>query len=272
MTQTWKAYAFRYARHEDRDEGSTFLGGRAGVDIGGMDYFFWALQSGDRTIVVDTGARSSKMPPRGRTSLIEPGDALRGVGIDPGEVTEVFLTHAHWDHVGNLALFPKAHFWMQAREMQSITGPDMTYPKIRGSYQLDEVQDLIGLVYDGRLTFIDGDGSFAPGVDYMLMPGHSAGQAALRVQTESGPILLASDAIHYYREVMEEMVFATFNDMKAMLASLRRCKAEVGGDMDRLIPGHDPIVSERYPAETFLESGAPVALRLDKAPTKPLKV
>jgi len=272
MSENWEIYGFRYARHDDRDEGTTFIDGQPGVDIGGMDYFFWALRSGERTIVVDTGANSAKMPPRGRRSLIEPEAALAGVGIDAAEVTEVFLTHAHWDHIGNLDLFPKAHFWMQAREMASITGPDMTYKKIRGAYQPDEVQRLVGLLYENRLTFLEGDGAFAPGVDYVLLAGHSAGQTGLRVQTERGPVLLASDAVHYYREIAEELTFAAFNDVKEMLASLRRCRAEVDGDWSRLLPGHDPIVSAAYPAETHLENGEPVALRLDLAPTGPLEL
>ncbi len=271
MTQAWKAYAFRYASMPERYEDQLFLGGDPSVNWG-MDYFFWALQSRDRTIVVDTGANAAKMAPKGRTPLIDPVSALAGVGIDASEVTEVFLTHAHWDHVGNLDAFPKAHFWMQAREMQSVTGPDMTYTKIRGSYQMDEVQKLVGLVYEDRLTFLDGDGTFAPGLDYLLLPGHSAGQTALRVQTENGPVLLASDAVHYYREALEERVFQSFNDVKEMLASLRQCMAEVGGDLDRLIPGHDPIVSARYPAETHLANGEPVALRIDQLPTKPLGI
>lgn len=270
MPQAWTIYAFRYARHEGRDEGTTFVDGRPGVDIGGMDYFFWALQSGGRTILVDTGANAAKMPPKGRTPLIGPKEALAGVGIDTDAVTEVFITHAHWDHVGNLDMFPNAHFWMQAAEMASITGPDMTYRKIRGAYQADEAQRLVGLVYEDRLTFLDGDGTFAPGVDYLLLDGHSAGQTGLWVETEHGRVLLASDAVHYYREIQEELVFGAFNDMKRMLASLRRCRDLVGGDWDRMIPGHDPIVSKRYPAETHLPNGQPVALRLDQKPTGPI--
>ena len=271
MTQNWEICAFRYASMPERYEDQLFLGGDPKVNWG-MDYFFWALRSGERVIVVDTGANAAKMGPKGRTPLIDPKAALADVGISVEAVTEVFLTHAHWDHVGNLDLFPNAHFWVQAREMESITGPDMTYTKIRGSYQMDEVQALIGLVYEDRLTFLDGDGAFAPGIDYMMLPGHSAGQTALRIQTANGPILLASDAVHYYREAVEERVFQSFNDVKEMLASLRRCMAEVGGDLDRLVPGHDPLVSARYPAETHLANGEPVALRLDLPPIKALGI
>jgi hypothetical protein len=53
---------------------------------------------------------------------------------------------------------------------------------------------------------------------------------------------------------------------------LRQCMAEVGGDLDCLIPGHDPIVSARHPAETHLANGEPVALRIDQLPTKPLGI
>ncbi len=270
MTGLWQVYAFRYAFRPIGSGAEVFVGGDPKLDVGGMDYFFWALRSGDRVIVVDTGASAAKMPAKGRTPLIDPVAALAGVGIDAAQVEQVFLTHAHWDHVGNLNLFPNAHFWMQRREMASITGPDMTYPRIRGSYQMDEAQRLVELVYEDRLTFLDGDGTFAPGVDYILTAGHSAGQTALFVETTNGRLLLASDAVHYYVEFRDELPFAAFNDMKAMLASLRRVKALVGGDMDRMIPGHDPLVSTRYPAETTLADGTAAAIRLDLPPTKPL--
>lgn len=270
MTQTWKIYAFRYGVMPERYEAELFIGGRPDANWG-MDYFFWALQSGDRTIVVDTGANPEKMPPKGRTSLITVSDALAGIGVDANAVTEVFLTHAHWDHVGNLDVFPNAHFWMQAAEMSSITGPDMTYTKIRGAYQVDEVQRLVGLVYENRLTFLEGDGRFADGVDYVFMPGHSAGQTALWVETEQGRVLLASDAVHYYREAKDELCFLAFNDVKDMLKSIRRCRDMVDGDWDRVVPGHDPLITTRYPAETFLPNGEPVALRVDLPPTKPLE-
>lgn len=271
MTRTWQVYAFRYAAMPERYEAELFVGGRPDANWG-MDYFFWALKSDDRVIVVDTGANAEKMPPKGRTPLISVTEALAGIGVDAAAVTEVFLTHAHWDHVGNLDAFPNARFWMQRAEMASITGPDMTYAKIRGSYQADEAQRLVELVYEDRLTFLDGDGAFADGVDYVLTPGHAAGQTALLVETAAGRLLLASDAVHYYKEIQDELCFLAFNDAKAMLASLRRCRALVGGDWDRMIPGHDPIVSTRYPAETRLENGEPVALRLDLAPTHPLDI
>ena len=271
MTKNWEVYAFRYAAMPERYEAELFIGGRPDANWG-MDYFFWMLRSGTEVIVVDTGANAAKMPAKGRTPLISIEDALAGVGVKAEDVSQVFLTHAHWDHIGNLDSFPKAHFWIQQAEMTSITGPDMTFAKIRGAYQADEVQRLVGLVYEDRITFLDGDGCFADGVDYLLMPGHSAGQTALRVSTASGQLLLASDAVHYYREAAEELCFLAFNDAKAMLSSLRRCKEEIAGDWDRMIPGHDPQVTWRYPAETRLSNGDPVALRVDLAPIKGLEL
>jgi glyoxylase-like metal-dependent hydrolase (beta-lactamase superfamily II) len=271
LTKKWEVYAFRYAAMPERYEAELFIGGRPGANWG-MDYFFWMLRSGEEVIVVDTGANSAKMPAKGRTPLISIEAALAGVGVNAADVDKVFLTHAHWDHVGNLDSFPKAHFWMQQAEMASITGPDMTFAKIRGAYQSDEVQRLVGLVYEDRLTFLDGDGSFADGVDYLFMPGHSAGQTALQIETASGPLLLASDAVHYYREVAEELCFLAFNDAKEMLAGLRKCKALVGGNWDRMIPGHDPQITWRYPAETRLDNGDPVALRVDLPAMKPLEL
>ena len=244
---TWNLYAFCYGRHENRMMSDTFIGGNPNEICRGLDYYMWAIVGNGRAIVVDTGFTREKVERLNRTWLADPIDLLAKVGIDAAQVDEVILTHAHFDHVGNLDRFPKATFTIQDLEMQSVTGRDMTHPFFRTAYHQEDVEALVGLLYENRLKFVAGDGSYAPGIDYHLIGGHSRGQMGLTVNTLRGPVFLASDAIHLFREVEEELPFIVFYDMAEMLEGYRTC-ARLAGERAFLVPGHDPIVTDIYPA------------------------
>ena len=79
----------------------------------GMDYFFWVVRNGDSTIVVDTGFHPESGARRGRTCLCPPVEALARIGVDPGSVATVVLTHLHYDHTGNVGAFPQAELVVQ---------------------------------------------------------------------------------------------------------------------------------------------------------------
>lgn len=267
MSDIWKIYGIRYTVQSTRPASETFMWGKADEETGGLDYYSWVLVSNDRAIVVDTGAGEQKVTSSpGRQWLAKPTDALKLLGVDPEHVEDVILSHAHWDHVGDLAAYPKAQFFMNDREMESITGADMTYDLLRMPYHGDETQQIVGLTYEDRLTFLQGDGTFAPGVDYTLIGGHSAGQLALTVNTERGPVVLATDAIHFWQEVEKERAFLIFHDLREMLAGYRKLSAMAGGDMGRLLPGHDPLVKDRYPVIEAHSDGSPFILDLGAAP------
>ncbi len=267
MTQTWKIYGIRYTVQPSRPAHMTFMFGDPNEETGGLDYYSWVLVSNDRAIVVDTGAAEHKVRKLGRTWLQAPTTALKTLGVDPANVEDVILSHAHWDHVGDLKAYPKAKFYMNDLEMESITGPDMSYHVLREPYHGDEAAEIVGLCYEDRLTFLQGDGTFAPGVDYTLIGGHSAGQLALTVATDRGPVVLATDAIHFWQEVEQERAFLIFHDLRQMLAGYRKMNAMVGGDICRLLPGHDPLVKERYPVVERHADGSPFILDLCAAPT-----
>ncbi|MEK9905033.1 MAG: N-acyl homoserine lactonase family protein [Rhodospirillales bacterium] len=247
MSKIWKIYGIRYAKQNGRLASHTFLWGSPDEELAGLDYYSWVLVSDDRAIVVDTGGAEHKIKGLGRQWIASPLDGLKQLGVDPSNVEDVIVSHAHWDHVGELAAFPKAHFYMNDLEMESITGEDMSFEVMREAYHAEEAQQLVGLTYEDRLTFLSGDGQFADGVDYTLIGGHSAGQMALTVQTERGPVVLATDAIHLWEEVEKERAFLIFHDLRQMLKGYRKMNQMVRGDLTRLLPGHDPLIKERYP-------------------------
>jgi glyoxylase-like metal-dependent hydrolase (beta-lactamase superfamily II) len=101
-------------------------------------------------------------------------------------------------------------------------------------------------VFSERVTFHSGDGEVAPGVTLHRVGGHSDGLQVVRVETERGPVVLASDAAHYYANLQCRSPFPIVYNVGDMAQGWEIVE-RLAGHPDRFIPGHDPIVSEIYP-------------------------
>ena len=244
----WEVFALRYARHE-RSADMNLLGRADLHDLPmPMDYFVWLLRSGETSIVVDTGFSPEGARARNRILLCSVGDALRRLGTDPAEVRNVVLTHLHYDHAGELGLFPAARFHLQEREMAFATGRHMCAGCIRQAYTVDDVVAMVRAVYADRVVFHDGKGTVAPGVTLHRVGGHTDGLQMVRVDTARGPVVLASDASHYYANMRTGTPFPIVFDMGDMAGGWAKARRLAGGDETRIVPGHDPLVREIYPA------------------------
>ena len=265
MTARYEIFAIRYGTQGMRPESEMYVDGDPAKLVPGLDFFLWVVRGAGRVWVVDTGAATVVSDRLGHSTLFEPADGLRRLGIEPSEVTDVIITHCHYDHVGNLDAFPQAVFHIQDAEMLTVTGRDVTHPALK-MYGRRNTLSLVGLNYDGRVRFYDGDGSFAPGLDYLLIGGHSRGQIALEVTTARGPVIVASDAVHLYEEMELERPFRVFYDLRGMLEGYRLLRARAVS-RDHLIPGHDPEVTARFPAAAPELAGEVLRLDLEPSPS-----
>lgn len=243
---THEVHAIRYG-HRTGTRGGVFMGGDphdAPID---MDYFIWVIGTADGPIVVDVGFGRAEGERRGRTFLRDPVEALALVGVDAGDVADVVITHMHYDHAGNLGLFPNARFHLQEAEIAYVTGRSMTHAALRHSFRLDDVVEMVRLVHGERVVFHSGDAALADGVTLHRIGGHTPGQMSVRVQTERGWVVVASDAAHYYESFIDQRPFTAHESMTEMLDGYRTIRALATSD-DHVVPGHDPLVLERYPA------------------------
>ncbi|MGP3534342.1 N-acyl homoserine lactonase family protein [Microbacterium sp. RD1] len=214
-----------------------------------MDYFIWVVRNAVRTILVDTGFSPRGGERRGRATLIAPPDAWRALGVTPEQAPLIVLTHAHYDHVGNITHFPDSTIVTAARELDFWSGPHAHHPLFSHSVEDDELDALRAAVGDGRVETFTGSRTVAPGVEVIEIGGHTPGQSVVRVQTTEGPVLLASDAVHYYEELDRAMPFTSVADLVAMYEGFDRIRALVAaGDVRHVVAGHDPATLERFAA------------------------
>jgi glyoxylase-like metal-dependent hydrolase (beta-lactamase superfamily II) len=256
---SYEIYAIKYAHHE-RNASANFLGGDPHDGPMPLDYFVWLIRGQGREIVVDTGFNAAVAAKRGRRITRPVEEGLRLMQVDVAGVKDVVITHLHYDHVGNFDIFPQATFHLQDLEMQYATGRCMAVEAMRHAYELEDVVGMVRRVYAGRVRFHGGDGELAPGVTLHHVGGHTLGLQIVRVATRRGWVVLASDASHFYANMEEGRPYPIVYNVGDMVEGWRRAQA-LADSPAHVIPGHDPLVMERYPAPAAPLQG--IVVRLD---------
>jgi glyoxylase-like metal-dependent hydrolase (beta-lactamase superfamily II) len=260
----WQVHAIKYADRERRTRGDSFIFDDNHDAPHPMDYFMWLLRRGDQVILVDTGYDDAEARVRGRPIRLDPVAALGPFGLRPEDISDVIVTHLHYDHAGGLHLFPNAQLHMQAAEMAYATGPCMCHDVLRLPFSAGHVCEAVKRLYSGKLRFYAGDGEVAEGVTVHCIGGHSRGLQAVRVRTAAGWMVLASDAAHFYENLWARKPFPIVVDLQDMLDGFGRLEA-LASAPELIIPGHDPLVRAHFPRDL-----ADHICRLDRGPNVPL--
>ncbi|MFC9838430.1 N-acyl homoserine lactonase family protein [Rhodococcus sp. NPDC127530] len=244
---TYEAYALRYASREG-DKATEFFRFDAYQEPNEevrIDYFFWLIRGHGRIILVDCGFDENAGLDKGRAMDNHPLRLLESLGISADQVDHVVISHMHFDHVGNLLLFPNAEFTMGRAEFDFWTGPranraifEWALPRAA----LDAVQELNAA---GRLTLVDGPHELLPGVTVTPMGGHTPGLLVTEVSAGSGQVILASDAVHSYEELDLDRPYNLFNDIEQVYSTYDSLRALDARADSWVVPGHDPLV-RRY--------------------------
>ena len=247
VSETFEVLAVRYATRPGTRR-AFFLGidGSADADLP-MDYFVWVARSATQTVVVDTGCTEEVATKRGRRYLAHPLELLADIGVAPGDVTHVVLTHFHNDHIGCLGEFPYASFLLQERELSFWRSPIAQRLAFKRSLEDADLAAVEQLSAAGRVAELDGDAEIVPGITAHLVGGHTPGMQVVRVLTTDGPLVLASDASHYYESITSDrppMSLCSVPDVYAAFDRVRELALPEGS----YLPGHDPLVMTRFSA------------------------
>jgi N-acyl homoserine lactone hydrolase len=181
------------------------------------------VRHGDRLLLADTGSF-------GVRPLL--ADRLAEHGVAPADVTDILLTHVHYDHAANYLLFPEAQIWIAAAELEWAADRVPAFDAVPELYSAD-------LSRNPRTRQVNGDSEILPGVEAFSAPGHTPGSLVYRVSDPDGFLLFTGDAAKNRAELLSGDV-----DMTLDRTSSRHTVAKIG-DLWRaepetvLIPGHD---------------------------------
>jgi glyoxylase-like metal-dependent hydrolase (beta-lactamase superfamily II) len=208
----------------------------------------WVLRGADnRVVLVDAGFYRERFMTQWKPAGYQkPSDAVQAaLGIAPDQITDVVISHIHWDHADGADLFPKAQVWLQ--------GEEYTHHISDAGAVLDraitpEVATMLhGIKADGRIHLIAGDNQeIIPGIRVYTGGKHTFASQFVGVQTRSGTVVLASDNAYLYENLEKRVPIAQTLDAASNLAAQARMMALAGG-LAKIVPGHDPAVFERFP-------------------------
>ena len=206
----------------------------------------WVVQGNDRIVLVDAGFHREKFISQWKpVDYVRPSDAVRAaLGIAPESVTDIILTHVHWDHADGVDLFPSARVWVQMAEYEHHIGEQGRV--LNRAIDADVAAALFAVRRGGRLELVDGDDRpILPGVRVHTGGRHTFASQFVSVPTRTGRIVLASDNAYLYENLEQKRAIAQTLDASSNLAAQARMIALAGG-IGRVVPGHDPAVFERF--------------------------
>jgi glyoxylase-like metal-dependent hydrolase (beta-lactamase superfamily II) len=234
-----------------------------GVKTAAMVYTLLSERDGQGTVhhhLVDCGFDEPWIPRFGFYDYELPEMVLGKVGVSPEEIETIFVTHMHFDHVGNLHRFPQANVivqraefdgWAKAMELSDRFRPMGEQSWILSSFDVKDMAAFQDLKRDGRVHFAGDQEQLHPGIVGHLSPGgHTFGVQWLAVDTPEGPVVVASDTAMWYSNI-EEMWPSGYTNGNTyqMLLTYGEIAEFVSDDLGRVIPGHDMRVFEQFPSQ-----------------------
>jgi glyoxylase-like metal-dependent hydrolase (beta-lactamase superfamily II) len=208
----------------------------------------WAMRTSDgHTILFDTGFHRQRFVDQWKVAdFVAPDSALRRAGIDPSTVTDIILSHIHWDHADGVDLFPKARVWLQREEFEYYVGAGGE--PLKPAIDKDVSAVLRSAMSAGRVRLIDGtDIEVFPGIRVYTGGKHTFASEWASVRTTTGLIVLASDNAYLYENFERHVPIAQTLDAESNLRA-QAAMFDLAGGLDRIVPGHDPSVFTRFPS------------------------
>jgi glyoxylase-like metal-dependent hydrolase (beta-lactamase superfamily II) len=209
---------------------------------------FWLVQGGGHNILVDSGFyRPQLFQGWAVADYRKPTDALRAAGLAPEDVTDIVISHMHWDHADGMDLFPKARIWIQRDEYTYYTGEAWHHADTHGGIEPDDVEALVKANIAGRVSFVEGDDQLIlPGIRCYIGGKHTYQSQYVTVPAKDGTVVLASDNVYLYENLDKHVPIAETLDAKSNLAAQNRMRT-LESKPGFIIPGHDPAIFERFP-------------------------
>lgn len=245
--QTYDIYAVKFGERKNYVQMSDVAVGDKSGDSTKVFFMYWVLKSKDKVILVDAGFTEDAGIDTNTVTFTRPDKLLASIDVKPEDVTDIIITHPHWDHIGGIDLYPKAMVWMQEEDYNDFVLKRKD-PEAIG-FNKKDIQKVLERKAKGsiRLLKFHRDDMIFPNVTVFVSGSkHTAGSQYLMVHNGKQHVIIASDNCKYYRNITKMLSSPATSDQKAYIRSLRTMKQLVGGDMDLVIPGHDPLVFSKF--------------------------
>ena len=245
------------------------LSGQWGAGHCELSYTYTLLRGEDHTVLIDTGSNGSDDTTKqyhkrdGVKHWQPPEKILAKAGVAPEEVDTVLLTHAHYDHMDNLAAFPNAQFYLQERELLGWVWAMTREKRFRfplAALKTQKVYDALKLAEEGRMHLVSGERKdILPGIDlYPAFDGHTFGSQIIAVRNGEDVFVFTGDVV-YLRENLTGLdgggqyvpIGMASGNPYSQMESFDLITKLVKGAGKNIIIGHSPEVFEMYPSKKY---------------------
>ncbi|HEX4766124.1 MAG TPA: N-acyl homoserine lactonase family protein [Lichenihabitans sp.] len=236
-----------------------------------LPYAYALIKGKGETILVDTGYDHVNYGKQlaelfGVSNFHRPAEVLAECGVKPEDVTTVFITHAHFDHMGAIDHFPNAKFYIQQREVDKwvwalTLGPE--YRFLVGAADPGDIVKAVELTQQGRMICVDGDrDDVLPGIDLRLAADtHTYGSMYVTIRNDGARNsqdvwVFAGDNLYTYDnltglDVADPQIvpigLAVGSQSNLIFTSAAMLK-EAGGENKRVIPVHEDRLKDMFPS------------------------
>jgi len=243
----YEVYAIRYAVIPDFPVAGLVKGADPARKLD-IAMAVWLVKGNGRNVLVDAGFYREQFFKQWKIKdFVKPSDALADVGLKPEDITDVIISHMHWDHADGMDLFPKAKIWIQKDEYTYYTGEAWQQPRTHGGIDPDDVVAIVKLNMQGRVGLVNGDAQeIIPGITCYTGGKHTWQSQYVGVNSKEGAVVLASDNMYLYENLDKHVPIAATLDAESNLRAQDRMK-QIAANPKLIIPGHDPAMFDRFP-------------------------
>ena len=213
-----------------------------------------------RHVLVDCGFDEAWIPRFGFYDWQPPATILGRVGLQTSDVEKILISHMHFDHINALRYFPDVDLILHRQEydgwVERVALPAHLFPMgeqswLLSSFDRGDLDVISDYMSRGKVEFNADGEEVLPGVTARLSGAHSPGNQWFSVETSNGTYVVAQDAVYWYSNVEEMWPSGYTNgDTYKMVLDYGEIYEHLGGDIDRIIPGHEMQIYERHPSWT----------------------
>jgi glyoxylase-like metal-dependent hydrolase (beta-lactamase superfamily II) len=253
-SKLWELFVIEFARSKDQPVASLIQGA---YDQGAIDlpFAFVLARSGKQNILIDCGfmregngvevAKKFGIP-----DWISPVRMLAELGVKPEEITDIFISHAHFDHMGSIEKFPKANVHVQKKELLSwveLMALPRRFNFLTFVLDPDDIYSALDAAKEHRLMLAEGDkDDVVPGVHIRTGEGHTFGAQFVSVDTAKGRFVIAGDCVYAAPNLLGKNNDGVYVPLGSGIGSVwdqlkafDKINDEIEGNLDRLVILHD---------------------------------